>query len=176
MKLRQYQSKDCGGMSELFYDTVHTVNRRDYTEEQVCAWADGHVDPDVWNRSFLEHFTVIAEDNGTLVGFGDMAKDGYLDRLYVHRDHQGKGIGRALCDCMEQWYREKGMAGDRDGSPHEVTSDTATSHRATSHRVTTHASITARPFFEQRGYRVVKEQQVERRGQMLTNYVMVKDL
>jgi len=114
---------------------------------------------------------VIAEDNGTLVGFGDMAKDGYLDRLYVHRDHQGKGIGRALCDCMEQWYREKGMAGDRDGSPHEVTSDTATSHR-----VTTHASITARPFFEQRGYRVVKEQQVERRGQMLTNYVMVKDL
>ena len=68
------------------------------------------------------------------------------------------------------------MAGDRDGSPHEVTSDTATSHRATPHRVTTHASITARPFFEQRGYRVVKEQQVERRGQMLTNYVMVKDL
>ena len=66
MKLRQYQSKDCGGMSELFYDTVHTVNRRDYTEEQICAWADGHVDPDVWNRSFLEHFTVIAEDNGTL--------------------------------------------------------------------------------------------------------------
>ena len=96
MKLRQYQSKDCGGMSELFYDTVHTVNRRDYTEEQVCAWADGHVDPDVWNRSFLEHFTVIAEDNGTLVGFGDMAKDGYLDRLYVHRDHQGKGIGREI--------------------------------------------------------------------------------
>ena len=102
MKLRQYQSKDCGGMSELFYDTVHTVNRRDYTEEQVCAWADGHVDPDVWNRSFLEHFTVIAEDNGTLVGFGDMAKDGYLDRLYVHRDHQGKGIGRALWEYLLQ--------------------------------------------------------------------------
>ena len=40
--------------------------------------------------------------------------------------------------------------------------------------VTTHASITARPFFEKRGYRVVKEQQVERHGVLLTNFVMEK--
>ena len=31
-----------------------------------------------------------------------------------------------------------------------------------------------RPFFEKRGYRVVKEQQVERQGILLTNYVMEK--
>ena len=42
--------------------------------------------------------------------------------------------------------------------------------------VTTHASITARPFFEKRGYHVVKEQQVERRGVVLINYVMIKRL
>ncbi len=41
--------------------------------------------------------------------------------------------------------------------------------------ITTHASITARPFFEKRGYRPVKEQQVERKGILLTNYVMVRD-
>ena len=41
---------------------------------------------------------------------------------------------------------------------------------------TTHASITARPFFEARGYRVVRPQQVERRGQVLTNFVMEKEL
>lgn len=39
---------------------------------------------------------------------------------------------------------------------------------------TTHASITARPFFEKRGYRVVRAQQVERQGLYLTNYVMEK--
>ena len=171
MVLRPYAPSDCQALAELFHHTVHTVNAGDYTPEQLDAWSPGAVDLEGWNRSFLEHHTLVAEESGRIVGFGDMDGTGYLDRLYVHRDHQGKGIGRALCDCMEQWYREKGMAGDRDGSPHEVTSDTATSHR-----VTTHASITARPFFEQRGYRVVKEQQVERRGQMLTNYVMVKDL
>ena len=39
---------------------------------------------------------------------------------------------------------------------------------------TTHASITARPFFLSRGYRVVKEQTVLRGGLELTNFVMEK--
>ena len=40
--------------------------------------------------------------------------------------------------------------------------------------ITTHASVTAKPFFQQRGYRVVKEQKVIRQGIALTNYVMEK--
>lgn len=39
-------------------------------------------------------------------------------------------------------------------------------------KITTHASITAKGFFEKRGYQVAKEQQVERRGILLTNYKM----
>ena len=77
-----------------------------------------------------------------------MAGDGYLDRLYVHRDHQGRGIATALCDSLEAGC----------GVP----------------CFTTHASLTARPFFERRGYRVVRAQQVERRGVLLPNFVMEK--
>ena len=43
-------------------------------------------------------------------------------------------------------------------------------------RMTVHASITARGFFEKRGWHVVKEQQVERKGVLLTNFVMEKVL
>ena len=42
-------------------------------------------------------------------------------------------------------------------------------------KITTYASITAKPFFEKRGYKVVKERQVERQGIFLTNYVMIKE-
>ena len=38
----------------------------------------------------------------------------------------------------------------------------------------THASITAKPFFEKRGYKVVKEQKIERQGIFLTNFLMKK--
>lgn len=89
----------------------------------------------------------MAEQDGSIIGFGDMAPDGYLDRLYVHKDHQREGVATAICDALE-----KTVTGT----------------------VTTHASITAKPFFEHRGYRVIQEQQVVRRGVALTNYVMEK--
>lgn len=147
MYLREYESSDCSAMASLFYDTVHRVNCRDYAPEQLNVWATGQVDLDKWNQSFLAHHTLVAIKDGVLVGFGDMDSTGYLDRLYVHADYQRQGIATALCDALEQTVPGP---------------------------ITTHASITARPFFESRGYRVVKAQQVQRQGIFLTNYVMEK--
>lgn len=149
MQIRAYQPSDIQEIAKLFYDTVHTVNARDYTEEQVDAWANGQPDLDQWNRSFLDHYSLVAVDQEKIVGFGDLdVFSRYLDRLYVHKDHQGEGIGTALCSQLEA---------------------------AAAGSVTTHASITARPFFEKRGYRVIRKQQVERQGVFLTNYVMEQE-
>lgn len=146
MFIREYQSSDCEELTKLFYNTVHTVNAKDYTEEQLDAWATGQVDLNKWDQSLREHYSIVAVENEMLVGFGDIDKSGYLDHLFVHADYQGKGIGTMICNRLEQ---------------------------AVSGNIITHASITARPFFEKRGYRVVKEQQVERQGVFLTNFEMV---
>ena len=147
MTLREYRPSDCKEITELFYHTVHTVNAKDYTREQLHVWATGQVDLDKWYQSFQDHYTIVAVENDVLVGFGDIDSTGYLDRLFVHADHQRKGIAAAICDRLEQ---------------------------AVPGTITTHASITAKPFFEKRGYKVVKEQQVERQGIALTNFVMEK--
>ena len=47
-------------------------------------------------------------------------------------------------------------------------------HAANKVTITTYASITAKSFFEKRGYKVIKEQHVERKGVLLTNYLMEK--
>lgn len=44
MIIRKYQSLDCEEMAQLFYDTIHTINRKDYSKEQLDVWADGKVD------------------------------------------------------------------------------------------------------------------------------------
>jgi len=147
MIIREYQTSDCRELAELFYHTVHTINARDYTKEQLDAWAAGTIDLEKWDHSFREHYSLVAVEDGMIVGFGDIDETGYLDRLFVHADHQGKGVASAICDRLEQAAKGK---------------------------VVTHASITARPFFEKRGYNVVKEQQVKRRGVFLTNFVMEK--
>ena len=148
MELRPYRPSDLPAVLGLFYDTVHSVNCGDYTPEQLDAWADGRPDPERWNQSLLSHHTLVAVEDGLLVGFGDMDGTGYLDRLYVHRDYLRRGVATALCDALE---------------------------RRLSHGVfTTHASITARPFFEGRGYTVLRPQTVYRHGVALTNFVMEK--
>jgi putative acetyltransferase len=43
-------------------------------------------------------------------------------------------------------------------------------------RLFTEASITAKPFFQRKGFSVLKEQQVTRRGETFINYVMEKFL
>lgn len=148
MIIRKYQSTDCKEVTELFYHTVHTVNAKDYTKEQLDVWATGQVNLKKWNQSLQEHFSFVAVDDDVIAGFGDIDKTGFLDRLYVHSDFQGKGIATALCNQLEG---------------------------AVEANIVTHASITAKPFFEKRGYKVAKEQQVERQGIYLTNFVMIKE-
>ncbi len=144
--LRRYRPSDCKYLAELFYQTVHVVNARDHTKEQLDAWATGSVDLEGWDRTLSDHHTVVAVKDGGIVGFGDIDRTGYLDRLYVHKDYQRQGIGAAICDILES----------------AVQID----------KIVVHASITARPFFLSRGYRDIREQEVIRQGISLTNYVM----
>lgn len=39
MIIRKYVSTDCKQVADLFYETVHSVNAKDYTIEQLDAWA-----------------------------------------------------------------------------------------------------------------------------------------
>lgn len=153
MILRSYQKGDCPALVHLFHQTVHRVNASDYSPEQLAAWAPEDMDLAAWEASFLAHDTLIAEEDGEIWGFSDLGEAGYLDRLYVRWDRQGRGVATALCDALEELAR-------RQGSP----------------AIHTDASITAKPFFLARGYRQVREQRVERRGVRLTNFRMEKRL
>ena len=191
MYLRKYHPSDCAALAALFYETIHSVNARDYPQEQLDAWAEGHVDLDAWNESFLSHNTYVAVQecdgaddidsrtpdsagtapgktggnaNSLIIGFGDMDDTGYLDRLYVHKDYQGRGVATAICDRLEEDFCLSRGRLLQNSAVQKRKNDT----------FTTHASITARPFFEKRGYTVVKAQKVVRKGISIRNYIMRK--
>ena len=63
-------------------------------------------------------------------------------------DHQGKGVASAICEELEK----------------NVISD----------KITVQASVTARPFFEKRGYKVLKQIEAVRKGITLTAFIMEK--
>lgn len=120
MIIRTYQSSDLKILVKLFYDTVHFVNSKDYSKKQVDVWASKTLDLVKWDQSLKEHYSLVALIDGKIVGFGDIDQTGYLDRLYVHYQYQGKGIAKAICSQLEKSVNGK---------------------------ITVHASITAKGFF-----------------------------
>lgn len=156
MILKKYNPDDCIKLLKLFYDTVRNVNRKDYNDEQLSVWApDNYIEEKyaLWQKSLSENFTIVAEINGEIVGFGDIEKTGYLNRLFIHKDYQNMGIASAIVKELEKYAEKTCIC-----------------------TIITEASITAKPFFERLGYTLVKKQQVERIGISLTNYVMEKNI
>ncbi|MBX9256723.1 GNAT family N-acetyltransferase [Desmonostoc muscorum CCALA 125] len=153
MKIREYKLSDTKAIMKLFYDTIHEINIGDYTQEQVDAWAPKNMDYEVWHKRLQTKLPYIAEDNGEIVGFGELEADGHIDCFYCHSKYQRKGIGSKLLNHLENTAKLQGI-----------------------NRLYTEASITAKPFFQNQGFSVVREQQVERRGVWFQNYVMEKYL
>ena len=149
LQLRPFRPQDAETCLALFRDCVHRVNSRDYTPDQTEAWASPSIDLEAWRARFDDRFAYVAMEDGRIVGFTDMTREGHLDRLFVSADHQGIGIARRLVEILL-----------RDAVDHSI------------ENITTDASITARPFFERMGFGVIREQSVECRGVWLTNYRM----
>lgn len=148
MLIKSYEKEFFIDICTLFYETVHSVNAGDYSESQLEAWAPKDNDYSHLKTALEKNRTLVAIEDGMIIGFADIEDTGYLDHLFVHRDYQGKGVATALCNKIEA--------------------------KGNFNEIETHASITALPFFEKRGYKVVREQIVEIRGEKLKNYVMRK--
>lgn len=153
METRLYMPKDLNDVLQLFYENIHQVCVKDYTQEQLDAWAPE--DPDIlrWEASLNKNHTLVVEEDGQIVGFGNIGETGYLDRLYVKYDYLHQGIATMIVNQLEKYAKTKGIA-----------------------FMNTAASITAKPFFEAMGYKELEEQVVERRGVRLRRYLMEKKL
>lgn len=95
----------------------------------------------------------VAELDGTLAGFVRVEENGFVDLLYVHPNYERGGVGRTLMQTAKSW---------------------AVNHGAS--RFEAEVSIAARVFFEAMGFVVEEEQTVERKGILLTNFHMTRNV
>ena len=151
MLIRPATPSDIPAITALFKNTVLAIDRRDYTSEQLAAWASGGANLARWQKRVTSQYFLVAASE-KITGFGSMDKNGHLDMLFVHHLHQRQGIAQLLLETLEKWARHQGIA-----------------------RITTEVSITAKPFFERNGYEVLQRQEQQIKNEILVNYIMQKN-
>ncbi|WP_020592162.1 GNAT family N-acetyltransferase [Kiloniella laminariae] len=158
MIIRKYRTEEAETLFRLFRDTVRKVNIRDYSPAQIAAWSSGEFTPEGWQDRTTGYTILVAEDeqnpgsvSGSIGGFAELDIDGHIDCFYVSHRHQGQGIGKLLMQRLESEAESRNLR-----------------------HLYAEVSITARPFFDKQGFQVLAEQQVELRGEKLTNFRMEK--
>lgn len=148
------QKSDTTDLMNLFQNTILTINRRDYSQAEVEDWASCGVNPLKWEGMIETHYFIVALNQQLqIVGFSSITPQGYLHSMYIHKDFQNEGVATLLLEEIERYAAVRQIV-----------------------RITSEVSITARPFFEKRGYQVEVEQKCKANQLTMTNFVMAKGL
>ena len=149
MRIRRFRLGEEASLFEIYHSAIHLVACRDYTAEQVNAWAPADLERDLWVNRIRGINPFVAEIDGRPVGYADVQRSGYIDHFFVSGWHPRQGVGSALMNFIESEAAYMGVA--------ELTSD---------------VSRTAQPFFERFGFVLVENRVPVIRGVEVPNALM----
>lgn len=152
--LRKAGISDAPELNKLYQNTILSVNRKDYSQEETEDWASCGNSLQNSEDSIANQYFIVAENkNKQIVGFSSIRQDGYLHTMFIHKDYQRQGIASLLYKQIEKYALENDIK-----------------------RITSEVSITAKGFFEKQGFTVDEKQKRKANKLALTNYKMSKRL
>lgn len=152
MRIIKYNKKHSRQISTLFTNTIHKTCNKNYTKEQLNAWAKPNIDYEAWEKRLNKTKPYLAVIDDTLVGFAEFYDD-YIDCFYVHHEYQGQGVGKALINHILDIASKNGIK-----------------------KLRVDASITAKAFFESFGFVETCKNEIKRDNQILINYSLELNL
>lgn len=151
--IRKGQPDDLMELQQIFVDTISSVCTADYDAQQIKVWTSSIQNKERWNQIMTNQYIKVAQKGYKIIGFASLDNGNYVDALYVHKDYQRQGIAKKLYIDIEEEAKRKGTT-----------------------KLNSAVSITARPFFEKIGFKIIKKQTVVRQNVELTNFKMMKKL
>jgi putative acetyltransferase len=132
--IRCYEPGEEAALFDIYFSAIHLVASRDYTAEQIQAWAPSNLDAALWKNKMREITPFVAELNGEIVGYADVQSTGYIDHFFVSGNRSRRGIGSLLMRRIFAQAISLGIAS-----------------------LTSHVSRTAQPFFAKFGFMIVEQ-------------------
>jgi len=149
--LRPFNLEDAESLAGVYRDAVRTLGPQAYTQQQVDAWALYPDDMGEFRGRLSRGLTLVAEEEGRVLAFGQLEPDDHLAFLYCAGRSCRKGIGSEIYHALEAHAFQKGVA-----------------------QIHTEASRISRPFFAKHGYVLVEVERVVRFGIEFERFRMTK--
>jgi putative acetyltransferase len=93
MQIRKATFNDINELRERYYETITTINSKDYNEKQIKAWASTAGRTDKLLKRIDEQYFFVAENaGGKITAFSSLDKTGYMDLLYVHKTFKKQAL------------------------------------------------------------------------------------
>lgn len=153
VKIRRFHAGDEQALFEIYYSAIHLVSSKNYSPEQINAWAPRDLDAELWARKMQEINPFVAILNTEPVGYADVQPSGYIDHFFVSGHNSRIGVGTKLMEEIHQEAAKLGLV-----------------------ELTSHVSRTAQPFFAKFGFSIVEQRLPELRGVVIPNALMRKKI
>lgn len=153
MITRRFRAGDEIALHHVYYTAIHMIASRDYTREQIDAWAPAYPDMEQWINRIKGIRPFVVELNDGIVGYADVQSTGHIDHFFVSGNHSRQGIGTRLMKRIHEEAANLGLT-----------------------ELTSHVSKTAEPFFSLHGFQVVERGFPSLGGVTLQNALMHKGL
>ena len=76
MEVRRFKLGDEAALFRVYYSAIHKVASRDYSPEQVAAWAPADFDMELWVNLVQKIRPFVVELDDEIVGYADVQRKG----------------------------------------------------------------------------------------------------
>lgn len=151
--VRRFRHGEERALHTVFHSAVHGLACRDYTAEQIDAWAPADIDRQAWAARIQAIQPLVVERAGEVIAYADLQPDGYIDHFFVSAPCAGQGVGMMLMAHLHAAAAERSIG-----------------------QLSSHVSRTAQPFFKRCGFTVAEQRVPVLRGVAVPNALMRKVL
>ncbi len=133
MIIRRFQPGEEGAIWDVYFRSTHESNSRDYHSDLLDRWAPVDQNMNEWKGRCVQKNPFVAIIENRIVGMAELEPNGFVDYFYVSPDFERQGVGSRILAEIETEASRMNLS--------ELTAD---------------VSLTAKGFFESRGF-VVRE-------------------
>jgi putative acetyltransferase len=126
---------------------------KDYTAEQIRAWAPANPDQEAWAKRIQAIQPFVVEQDLAIIAYVGLQPTGYIDHFFVSAQWARRGVGTLLMEHLQAVAVARCMT-----------------------RLSSDVSRTAQPFFARFGFKIVEQRAPVIRGIIVPNALMRKAL